>query len=64
MDDLVLTIFSFWGYPREIVGTDSIYYPPEVRRGKYWGLGVLRKEYFRLVTKIGQIEKKPTKILV
>ena len=27
----------------------GIYYPPEVRRGKYWGLGVFLLQYFPLV---------------
>ena len=26
-----------------------IYYPPEVKRGKYWGLGVFLLQYFSLV---------------
>ena len=26
-----------------------LYYPPEVRRGKYWGLGVFLLQYFLLV---------------
>ena len=28
------------------LGIESIYYPPEVRRGKYWGLGVFLLQYF------------------
>ena len=35
----------------------KIYYPPEVSSIKYCHLGEFRKEYFRLVTKIVQIEK-------
>ena len=27
----------------------KFYYPPEVRRGKYWGLGVFLLQYFPLV---------------
>ena len=27
-----------------------LYYPPEVRRGKYWGLGVFLLQYFPLVS--------------
>ena len=27
----------------------SVYYPTEVRRGKYWGLGVFLLQYFPLV---------------
>ena len=29
---------------------NSIYYPSEVRRGKYWGLGVFLLQYFPLVS--------------
>ena len=29
---------------------NEVYYPPEVRRGKYCHLGVFRKEYFRIIT--------------
>ena len=28
---------------------NQIYYPPEVRRGKYWGSGVFLLQYFPLV---------------
>ena len=31
------------------VGFLNIYYSPEVRRGKYWGLGVFLLQYFPLV---------------
>ena len=30
-------------------GIPGFYYPPEVRRGKYWGLGVFLMQYFHLV---------------
>ena len=33
----------------EVGGIKPFYYPPEVRRGKYWGLGVFLLEYFPLV---------------
>ena len=31
--------------------TVLFYYQPEVRRGKYWGLGVFLLQYFPLVNK-------------
>ena len=31
------------------LGVVYIYYTPEVRRGEYWGLGVLLLQYFPLV---------------
>ena len=31
-------------------GIKKFYYPPEVRSGKYWGLGVFLLQYFPLVT--------------
>ena len=33
--------------PSEV--SDFIYYPPEVRRGEYWGLGVFLMQYFPFV---------------
>ena len=39
-------------YPLGIVAEYSLYifyYPPEVRRGDYWGLGVFLLQYFPLV---------------
>ena len=39
------------GYNKLEGGGVKFYCPPEVMRGKYWGLGVFRKEYFRLVSK-------------
>ena len=31
------------------ISSSAIYYPPEVRREKYWGLGVFLLQYFPLV---------------
>ena len=35
------------GFPE---GGLHVYYPPEVRRGKYWGMGVFLLQYFPLVS--------------
>ena len=32
-----------------VIRVINIYYPPEVRRGEYWGLGVFLFQYFPLV---------------
>ena len=34
------------GRVSNIPGCVNIYYPTEVRRGKYWGLGVFLLQYF------------------
>ena len=34
--------------PSMFADPPSVYYPPEVRRGKYWGLGLFLLQYFPL----------------
>ena len=48
-----LTIFEnfLWSisFISKVMVDTTIYYQPEVRRGKYWGLGVFLLQYFPLV---------------
>ena len=41
--------FIFKSHHYFFVLKDIIYYPPEVRKGEYWGWGVFLLQYFPLV---------------
>ena len=48
--NIVTLCFWVWTVPYNPFGYDQyIYYPPEVRRGEYWGWGVFLLQYFPLV---------------